>query len=308
MFRWISAGGAAAALGLGLIVSACTSTSTTLLSPDANKCEVDARAADVSFAAGGGSGTLDVVAARDCTWTVAVDANWVSIEGQRNGQGDASIVYNVAPNPVPAPRSGRLVVGSDSIQLSQAAAACVYTLAPVSASIAAAGGRVTVALTTLTGCNWTAATTDAWIAIGTPRTGNANATIALTIAANTGASRVGHVTIGGQTFTVTQGAAAAPAPPPPPPPDPAPQPPAPPPPAPPPPERLHFEGTAGLVIGRCPDLFVTVGTDTFVTDSATTFRKGKCQDLSSGDEVSVDAERQGLQVVATTVELKKNKK
>jgi uncharacterized protein (TIGR03437 family) len=89
----------------------------------------------------------------------------------------------------------------------QAAGSCSYTLSPSSASAAAGGGTgsFTVTVTAGTGCTWTATSDVTWI---TPTI--SGSTVSYTVQANTStSSRIGHITAGGQTFTVTQAAAAA---------------------------------------------------------------------------------------------------
>jgi hypothetical protein len=88
---------------------------------------------------------------------------------------------------------------------------CTYTLGTSSASFSASGGMGSVALTTGSTCAWTAVSNAAWITVtsGTSGTGSIT-TIAYSVAANTSTSaRSGTITIGGQTFTVSQAAAAA---------------------------------------------------------------------------------------------------
>ena len=274
-------------------VIACTTTSTSITGPDEIKCSVNVTSAPTAFPANGGAGTLTVGAARDCSWTVSSEASWLTVVGTKSGQGDGTVPFNVAANVVPTARAGSVAVGPTSIQLSQAAAACRYTLARTSDTIAAAGGKLTVDLSTLTGCAWTASTTDAWIAITGGQSGSADGMISLTIAANTGALRVGQVRIGDQTFTVTQAATGAQTPPP----NPTPTPP-------PPTPTVHFEGKVSLVTGRCPTLSFLVDLKAVTTDASTTFKKGDCTKVSNGDTVVIDGVQQTLTVKATTVEFK----
>ena len=73
----------------------------------------------------------------------------------------------------------------------------------------AAGEAESVAVTSPTGCAWTAASTASWLTVTSGASGSGNGTVALTVAANTVATaRTGTATIAGQTFTVTQAAAA----------------------------------------------------------------------------------------------------
>jgi hypothetical protein len=304
-------------IALSLVVSAlaCTSSKTSLISPTDTKCQVNLSNSPSSFAANGGTGTLTVTTTRDCSWTISTDVVWVSIPGPRDGQGDASISYSVGVNPVPSARSGLVAAGSMKVQLSQAAAVCRYSLSRSSDTIEAAGGPISVDVSTLTGCSWTATSASSWISITSGQAGNANGTVALVVSGNSGAGRVGQVNVAGQVYTVTQAAPppTAPAPPAPPTPTPAPTP-APPTPTPPPsptppppsPTSVHLDGRAQAVVGGCPALHFLVNGTTVYTDNSTSFKKGKCRDLENGTRVSIDGVREGSVVRAKTVEIDKD--
>ena len=102
-----------------------------------------------------------------------------------------------------------------------------------------------------------------------------------------------------------------PAPTPPSPTPPTPAPPTPTPPAPPPapaPRPAHLNGFATGVTGRCPALEFTVSGTRVSTDRSTSFKKGKCDDLEDGTEVSVEGVYEGNVVKASVVEQEKKKK
>jgi len=296
---------AAGAVLLALAAARCTSSSTSVTAPTSSKCAISVSSSPSSFTAGGGSGTVSVTTDRDCTWSAASDSSWISLAATTTGQGEASIPYSVAANPAPATRSGTISVGSEKIQLSQAAAPCTFRLSKSADSISADGGRLSFELATPTGCGWTAASDAVWLSIAAGANGNSSATITVAAAPNTGDARVAHVNAGGQIYTVQQ-AAKSPTPTPPS----APQPPPPsPPPAPSPPPRddsIDLEGTAIALVGRCPDLGFWTDGHWVITSAATAFKKGKCGDLSGGDPVKVHGHLRPNGVVdADQVELKK---
>jgi len=201
-------------------------------------------------------------------------------------------------NQVPSPRSGALNVASAAVQLSQAGAPCAFTLGRVRDSVTAAGGSLSVGVSTLTGCAWSATSSDPWIAVTAGQSGNASGTVTLSVAPNGGDARVGHATIAGQAFTVTQSATGAPPtnPPPtnPPPTDPNP-----------PPTKVHLDGTVRFLVGSCPNLQFVVNSTVVVTDGSTDYRKKpSCEDMRSGVSVSVDGVREGLAVRAQSIEIK----
>ena len=305
--------GLLAALVVTAAAAACTSTSTSVTAPTAEKCQVSAGSAPAAFGASGGGGTIAVTAARDCAWSVATSVPWVTITGSRSGQGDASIAFTVASNPAPAKRTGAISVADQDIQLSQDGAPCRYTISRGGDTVGAAGGTLSVDLTTLTGCSWTASSSANWLSIAAGSSGNASATVRVSVASNGGTARVGQVNVAGQLYTVNQeGVAPPPAPTPTPSPTPTPTPapapgptpaptPAPPPPPPSSPTPVSFVGSVSSISGRCPNLTMTVGGRTVVTDNGTRFQGLHCDHIDNGQLVAIDGTSSGGTVHADTV-------
>jgi hypothetical protein len=281
----------AAAVAVSTVACTSTETSSAVIAPTAEKCQIAAASAPTVFPAGGGQGTLTVTANRDCTWSVATNAAWVSI-ATVSGQGDASIPYAVSANPVPSSRSATVIVGSQTIQLSQSPAPCRYAWTPASSSIGFAGGRLDVNLDTLTGCGWTASSDSPWVRIASASSGNAASTITLQVDANAGDPRAAHVSAGGAVFALSQQGAPPPTPPPAPPP---------------PPEPVQVDGTIVALSGKCPNVIFVVATSIVTTDRDTIFRKGDCDDLKTGRGVTVTGTPQPDKTVyATRIDLKKD--
>jgi hypothetical protein len=291
---------------LASVAAACTSASTSVAAPSSDKCQTGATNQTSSFPHGGGSGSVKVDATRDCTWSISADAPWIAIAGERSGQGEAVVGYTVSENPLPSPRNGALLLDGQRLPLSQAAAPCVFTLNPSEAAIGATGGSVATALTTLTGCPWTAASNASWIGLTGDSSGNASATIRLNVAPNAGAARDGAISIAGRAFVIRQaGAADPPATPPPPSPVPPPPSPAPPPPAPAPPTEVEFEGTLLLLTGSCPSVSFWAAGRFVIANDRTDFKRGNCRDLSLGDRVKVRGTTTGGgPVYATKIEFR----
>jgi len=116
--------------------------------------------------------------------------------------------YTVTANTSTSSRTGTITVGGQTFTVTQAGVTCSYSLPSSSASVAAGGGSGTFSVTAGTGCAWTATSTVSWIT--TTSTGSGGGTVNYTVTANTSTnSRTGAITVGGQTFTVTQAAAVA---------------------------------------------------------------------------------------------------
>src|SRR5207244_2107025 len=99
-----------------------------------------------------------------------------------------------------------ITAGGKTFTVTQAAG-CTYQLNPASATPPAAGAAgQTFQVQTSAGCNWTAVSNDAWITVTAGASGTGTGTVTYTVAANSGPQRVGTITAGGQTFTVTQAA------------------------------------------------------------------------------------------------------
>jgi len=162
-----------------------------------------------SFGSSGGAASLTVTAPSGCGWTATSNASWLTIASGTSGSGSGTVNYTAAANPLIAPQTGTLTVAGQTVTVTQAAAACNYTVSPTSASPGSAGGAASVSVTAQSGCAWTAASNAAWITITSGASGGGNGTTNYTVAANTlTSSRTGTLTVAGQTVTVTQGAAA----------------------------------------------------------------------------------------------------
>jgi Domain of unknown function (DUF5666)/Viral BACON domain/Putative binding domain, N-terminal len=251
-------------------VLACTSsqTSTSITAPASAKCQVQVGSPTTSFTADGGRGTLSIATTRECVWSVSTSANWVSV-ANAGGQGEASVPYTVAANPVPVSRAADITVSDATLRLNQAAAPCQYTLSPALASIGSSGGNLTTQLTTTSGCQWSATTDATWLRIVSGASGSTSGTIAMSAASNTGAARSAHLMAAGATYTVNQAGAGSP------------------PPPPPPPTQVSGNMSGISNVNKCPDVSFTVSSTVVTTTSATVFVTRACIDLRNGRSVSV---------------------
>lgn len=162
--------------------------------------------------AAGGSGVLQVTAAGGCSWTAASDAGWITIAWGSSATGAGTVLYTVAPNPSPAPRTGTLTVADQLFAITQEGGSpCTYALSPTSQSFSAAGGTGTVSISAPGGCAWNAASNAAWIAVQSGSSGAGSGAVGFSVSPNAGTSqRTGTLTIAGSTFTVTQAGASGP--------------------------------------------------------------------------------------------------
>jgi uncharacterized protein (TIGR03437 family) len=155
-----------------------------------------------SFGFNSNDGVINVTAsASDCVRTASSNTSWITISFGQSGTGSGTVGYTVSQNNTFVSRSGSLTVAGNIFNITQAAAPCTYALSPGSGSVPAAGGSGSFNVTT--GCAWTATSNADWIS--TSDSGTGSGTIHYTAAANTlSTSRSGSISVGTQTFTVTQ--------------------------------------------------------------------------------------------------------
>jgi BACON domain-containing protein/S-layer family protein len=85
--------------------------------------------------------------------------------------------------------------------------ACSLIVSPANRAFTAIGGTGNISVAAAAGCAWTATSGGSWITITSGASGTGNGAVGYLVAANTNASpRTAIVTIGGQSFTVMQGA------------------------------------------------------------------------------------------------------
>jgi uncharacterized repeat protein (TIGR01451 family) len=157
------------------------------------------------FDAAGGQGTATMIAPEGCAWRATSRDPWLTITSGASGTGNGTISFTVAPNTGPQ-RVGTIIHTDDAFYHVLQSSGCAYSIAPSARTVAAAGGTVSVAVTTSDpGCSWAAASDSDFIAVPPGANGVGNGTVTLTVSANAGhAGRSGTATIAGQTFTVTQ--------------------------------------------------------------------------------------------------------
>lgn len=198
---------------------ACGSTSTsTSVSPSPVRCATSAAANPVVFTSAGGSGTLVVSAARECSWTASTQTPWITLKPPAEGQGDGSLAFSVAVNPAAVARRGTVTVGSHSVDLTQEAAPCRFELDRRSFDVAGTEATGEINVQAATGCAWTATSQTPWITIDEGGQGNGSGRVRFRVAANpTTVARSGALEVAGQRVEVRQRAAGSTPPPPPPP-------------------------------------------------------------------------------------------
>src|SRR6187397_1674989 len=127
--------------------TACSSSSTTLLSPSnpsAQRCAVTLKVSTSSVTSAGGSGTISIDTARECEWTAKAESDWLTFSAAAKGQGPADLAFSVKPNRSTLPRSVAISVSDQRATISQEAATCPWNVSPTEVTVGPAGGERTV--------------------------------------------------------------------------------------------------------------------------------------------------------------------
>jgi hypothetical protein len=323
------------ACAAGLIAAACGSSATTNVadvtapSSTPTRCAIALTNPTSSFSANGGTGSVNVGAARECAWNAGAQFPWIEITAGKNGQGDGAVTYRVRENVDPVTRSAAISVNDQRITISQGAAPCRFDVSQPTAVLDAAGGQTTIDVRTFATCGWSASADAPWVRVS-PATASGNGTVTAVATANPGPERAVTLTIAQDHLVLRQSAPApapapvpapAPAPPTPSPaptpvpsPSPAPTPaPTPPPPTPSPapeprpePRTVEFDGDVDQVDGSCPSIRFEVKDRIVVTNPDTRYKKGDCKDVREDRKVDVKGQLQSNgSVLAQLVEIHK---
>jgi hypothetical protein len=151
------------------------------------------------------TGSISVTSITGCAWTAVSADSWITISGGATGTGNGTVSLSIAANAGSTPRTGTLTIAGQTVTVTQQAVACTTTISPTSVLAPDNLTTGTVSVTSPTGCAWTATSNVAWITIDSGATGTGPGAVAYTIAVNPDTTiRTGSMTIGGQTFGVSQ--------------------------------------------------------------------------------------------------------
>lgn len=159
-----------------------------------------------SFAAHGGTGTVNISAASGCPWNAKSDSQWIQTSSS-TGLGSGEANFTVTANNSVEPRTGTVWVGTANIFITQSGAACSYSVGGATGlRMDNYGGYVRIQVVAPEGCPWTTVANSSWLTTRVAFNGVGSGTRAVDIfvAPYAGDSRTGTVTIAGQTVTIVQ--------------------------------------------------------------------------------------------------------
>lgn len=184
------------------------------IAQEARPCRFTLSSSRADVGAAGGPLSVSVATAEACTWRASTSEPWLQV-GSDSRSGPGNVTIAVAPNGG-APREGVVTIADQRFTVAQGAAGvapppipgCTATLAPTALEVSAAGSTESVRLEIGPQCDWTATSAATWLSVAAPAAGRGPANIRITVAANTGAARMGAVAIAGQQVMVRQAATA----------------------------------------------------------------------------------------------------
>jgi hypothetical protein len=183
-------------------------------------CTYSVTPAEFAPCVAGGTVTATLTTQPNCSWTASSGASWLTITSAQSGNASSVISIAFSSN-YDAPRDGVVMVRwptpteGQNIHVEQAG--CHYAVSKNSFSFTSAGGSGTFDVLQETepntcggplqdACVWTAKSNVSWITITTGMPSKGDNPVAFTIAANSGASRSGTITVRDKVVTITQAA------------------------------------------------------------------------------------------------------
>ena len=164
----------------------------------------------LSFGHGSSSTTVTVQETATCSYSVSDSRSWISVRPSTVA-GNGTVNIEVDRNPATNSRSGHVTIGSRSVSVRQAASTgttCPQSPAvePAAVSLSSAAGQSgSVGLQESAACRYRVVENVAWLRTGASNVaGNETITFETESANDTGAARLGTLTIGNTSVTVRQ--------------------------------------------------------------------------------------------------------
>ncbi len=155
------------------------------------------------------NGTVAVSAPSGCAWTAKAMSSFVHLTGATTGSGSGNVAYVVDTNGTGSTRSGLLMVGGETVTVTQGPASpappCVFAVSPSTANVSYAGGSGAVSVSTTSGCQWGVLSHTDWIHVTDSSGPTGSGNVWYSVDGNSGAARAGTLVVAGQTLTISQG-------------------------------------------------------------------------------------------------------
>lgn len=151
--------------------------------------------------------TLTVRTQAGCAWTAESNVSWLTVLQGSSGIGDGSVQAKVEANTTVDVREGTLLVGGQTVTISQRTKPCLLDFSPRSVSLGSGATIAEVAVTTQFPCRYRASTLHPWLSFPDGEMYLGSSVVKVAVGANdTGVPREGHTLIGSTGFNILQNA------------------------------------------------------------------------------------------------------
>lgn len=174
------------------------------ITQSAGTCDYNLTGSPATFTPTGGPGTLTVATTAGCSWTATSSVSWITL-GSTTGTGNGSLTFSVAANTTALTRTGAIVVGGHQFIINQAGdAICALNVTITGGPVPAAGGFVTLAIATGTGCPWGVSSPSTFVGIP-PNLGVGPVSMQIGFGPNPSSeSRIATLIVSGASYQVLQ--------------------------------------------------------------------------------------------------------
>jgi hypothetical protein len=100
----------------------------TITQSGAPACNYSLGSSTASFSFGANSGSAEVIASGNCSWTATANVAWLTILGGTTGTGNGTVSFSVAENPDAAPRTGTLTIAGQTFTVNQEGGPAIISL------------------------------------------------------------------------------------------------------------------------------------------------------------------------------------
>ena len=173
-------------------------------------CQITLSTTTLHLRARGGNKTVRVkTGSANCDWSAASNDPFITITSSLNSTGNGTVRFTVPGNTNATPISGTMTIAGQTVTVNQDAGGCAFSLSPRTGRIKAAGGPGVIRVRpSLNDCAWSAVSDNAFITIVGNTNGVGRGSVGYSVAPNTSTTPLtGSITVGGQTFTLTEAGA-----------------------------------------------------------------------------------------------------
>ena len=108
-----------------------------------------------------------------CSWSVGNNSSWIQITSGGSGIGSGTVNYSLLSNPSLSARTGDLVVGGQTFQITQAGLTCQFAISPFDRTHGVGLESGSISVTTSNVCTWMTVNSNTWITINSGASGAA---------------------------------------------------------------------------------------------------------------------------------------